>query len=261
MRYQDDIDGKVHSADGSMHQPPNTNTFFTFESNTLCVLGIILDDILFTGGINTDNVPTAFKIQGILPATQAIYTENNLATYTDVAQAATAMLHGDSIGAWPPRAENAENADIDYPDETHICIPRKPFLSQSQQPQSNQPTSRHVFSYASSYDRLESSDVASTILRGRNIFITEKGYMGLMPDYAMAIQTQTEARVHVAVLATCSVPVLLVDHPDVPGAYRLLGTCFVQGWMDGEVLREEMGCEDPKEFWDAMSGSDMLRII
>jgi hypothetical protein len=100
-------------------------------------------------------------------------------------------------------------------------------------------------------------------MRGRKVFITEKGYIGLMPEYVRGDRSaeQADSGLRLAILATCSVPVLLYEDPDVEGRYRLLGTCFVQGWMEGEVLREEMGCDAPEEFWSAMLGSEKLRIV
>jgi hypothetical protein len=57
-----------------------------------------------------------------------------------------------------------------------------------------------------------------------------------------------------AILATCSVPVLLQELPERPGTFKLRGTCFVQGWMDGEMLANYMDVETPQEFWAAVEG-------
>ena len=37
-----------------------------------------------------------------------------------------------------------------------------------------------------------------------------------------------------AILSGCSAPVLLHENDD--GTYRFIGSCFVQGWMEGEIL-------------------------
>ena len=100
-------------------------------------------------------------------------------------------------------------------------------------------------------------------MRGRKVFITQKGYVGLMPEYIDAAWSTEDwnSGLRLAILATCSVPVLLQEDPAVEGRFRLLGTCFVQGWMEGEVLKEEMGCETPGDFWDAMVGIEELKIV
>jgi hypothetical protein len=64
-----------------------------------------------------------------------------------------------------------------------------------------------------------------------------------------------------AILAACSTPVLLTELPNRPNHNGLLGFCFVQGWMGDVVFREQLGCDDLREFWDAMAGSDMLKIF
>lgn len=40
---------------------------------------------------------------------------------------------------------------------------------------------------------------------------------------------------------------------------QLLGTSFVQGWMEGEVVKQ-MGYDGSAEFWDAMVESEMLNM-
>lgn len=166
------------------------------------------------------------------------------------------MIHGDVITAWPKREDNMENASEDYPDEKHVCIPYKPRFGREKTPN----VSRHVPYYGGNYSRGEAFDAVRTIMRGRTAFITEKHYLGLMPVSAAPAESESRPLV-LAILATCSVPVLLEEHPEVEGAYRFVGTCFVQGWMKGEVLREEMGSNEPAEFWQALEGTEKLNII
>ena len=70
------------------------------------------------------------------------------------------------------------------------------------------------------------------VLRGRSCFITATGYIGLAPAYLQ----DKNSPFHIAILLTCSVPVILRELDD--SYYQLLGSCFVQGWMDGEILSE-----------------------
>lgn len=259
MEFLDDIDGRIYCSDGGMRQASNSNAYFEFDGNTLNCLGIILDSILATAPVDPEDDSIEAKISGLIPATEEFCIRENLTIYEDVAQAVSAMLHGDAVTSWPKREDNLENIDEDYPDEKFVCIPHKPKLNQEQT--SN--ASYHVPSFGGSYSRQEAWEVMQTIMRGRKVFITEKGYVGLMPKYVNLHSTRgsTRSSLQVAILATCSVPVLLQKHPEIQGAYRLMGTCFVQGWMEGEVLKHEMGCDRLTEFWEALKGSEKLTIV
>ncbi|KAK5065393.1 hypothetical protein LTR84_001231 [Exophiala bonariae] len=256
MDWMDDIDGTIYWADGGVHQEPGTDKFFTFEGRTLYCTGLILDHVMASLPRNPNDSSVAAKVGGLLGANKHFEAEGKKTPYEDAEQAVMAMMHGDVVAAWPRREDNMENADEDLPMESYVCTPRRPRACQERLPSE----SRHVPYYAGGYRRSEAYHVARTILRGRIPFITAKYYLGLMPEYAVAADGETRTLV-VAILATCSVPVLLEEHPKVPGAYRLVGTCFVQGWMEGEVLCEEMGCDDPAEFWNALEGSERLRIL
>jgi hypothetical protein len=258
MAFQDDKDGPIYSADGGVRQERRANDFFNFVGNELHCLGVILDTILAVVG-NRDGASTENKIKGLVPSTTDFCAQHNMRKYDDISQAVVAMLHGDVPASWPRREDNLENAEAEDPDEQYVCIPYKPRLNQEQSANA----SRHVPSFAGTYSRQEAWEAICTIMRGRKVFITEKGYIGLMPEYVRGDHSaeQADSGLRLAILATCSVPVLLYEDPDVEGRYRLLGTCFVQGWMEGEVLREEMGCDAPEEFWSAMLGSEKLRIV
>jgi hypothetical protein len=73
-----------------------------------------------------------------------------------------------------------------------------------------------------------------TMLRCRQFVVTQKGYIGLVPEGA------AEVGMELVILLGCSVPVLLHKHE---GHYHLRGSVYVQGWMDGEML-EGMGTDE-----------------
>lgn len=256
MEYMDDIDGKIYWADGDVRQESGTDKFFVFDGDALHCTGVILDRIKGMMLSDPEDSTVISKINGLILASEQFYATCDRNPYDDVAQAVIAMIHGDVITAWPKREENVENAREDYPDEKHVCIPYKPRFGREQMPNA----SRHVPYYGGSYSRGEAFDAVRTIMRGRAAFITEKHYLGLMPVYAAPAESESKTLL-LAILATCSVPVLLEDHPEVKGAYRFVGTCFVQGWMEGEVLKEEMGCDEPADFWQALEGTEKLKII
>ncbi|KAJ9615069.1 hypothetical protein H2200_001143 [Cladophialophora chaetospira] len=258
MAYQDDIDGPLYAADGGLRQSTGTDEYFEFVDDELHCLGVILDTIM-VGGRVPKGSSIKDQVEGIVPSVTEYCDEHKKEVYDDVAQAVVAMIHGDVPTSWPRREDNLENAVEDNAKERYVCIPYKPRTNAEQTPNA----SRHVPWYGGSYSRQEASEAVGTIMRGREDFITEKGYIGLMPQYVDCTLSseKVDSGLRLAILATCSVPVLLHEHPERKGTYRLLGTCFVQGWMEGEVLKQEMGCDSPKEFWDAMVGSEKLRIV
>ena len=66
-------------------------------------------------------------------------------------------------------------------------------------------------------------------LRNRRFFITTSGFMGLGPR---TMQPQDQ----IAVLHGCRWPVILRPGDD---HFKMLGTCYVHGIMDGEAIREK----------------------
>ena len=84
-----------------------------------------------------------------------------------------------------------------------------------------------------------------------------------MPDFVdrRLAGNGEKSSLRLAILATCSVPVLLLEDPANDGTYKLLGTCFIQGWMEGKILKQEMDYEDLHEFWETMVGSEPLKIV
>lgn len=258
MSFQDDYDGAIYSADGGVQSTEETQ-YFHFVGPELHCTGIILDTVLFTANMEDhDDNSVESKIAGVVPSTAEFCTKNNLIAYDDIRQAIIAMLHGDVPASWPKRADNPQCADEGNTIEEYVCIPNRPRLHATQSPHA----SRHVSMLGSSYSRTEARRVIDTVMRGRKVFISEEGLVGLMPEYVQkASSTPPGTKYRLAILATCSVPVLLCDHPEREGAYRLLGACFVQGWMEGEVLMEQMGCDTPQEFWPALEGADKLVIL
>ena len=149
------------------------------------------------------------------------------------------MFHGDSSTAWPPRHENVANIDEYYPREQYICNPE---------------ASQHVRPYGGSYNRTDAWDTVLAVLRGRVPLISRQGYMGLVPTYV----DMDAGPWHLAILAGCSVPLLLRER--VNGTYELCGTCFVQGWMDGEMVRDMMDVDSAQGFWHAVKDVAQLKI-
>ncbi|KAF4783241.1 hypothetical protein HER10_EVM0007741 [Colletotrichum scovillei] len=111
--------------------------------------------------------------------------------------------------------------------------------------------SRHIptHEWPFSYEGRWWFDIVQSVLRGRTLCITKKGYMALLPSY---ISEKTFDKPWLlAVIATCSVPVLLQEVESVDGktVYSFGGTCFVQGWMEGEMLMRPEDSASPAGFW------------
>jgi hypothetical protein len=223
-------DGELYSAEGGMKRDSVSSPLFEFDGEVICCTGIIVDQI--------DHIlppPPGITISTCIPpwnpptyhafwhwmATIAIYFSGrpDLATYDDPLQAATAMFHGDTVVAWPPAAEKL--ADVNEKrNEKYVCNPQ---------------IARHVTGRGESYRRGDAYDAIKAVVRGRRPFISEQGYMGLAPSYID--QDESGKPWLLAIVATCSVPLLLQERED--GSYRVCGTCFVQGWMEGEVLTSQ----------------------
>lgn len=79
---------------------------------------------------------------------------------------------------------------------------------------------------------------------GRQLFITSKGYIGLGP-----VRMMTGDRV--AILLGGSTPFVLREYDTSEEAlqhlvqWELLGDCYVHGWMDGELVKNERTEEWP----------------
>ncbi|KAI1082312.1 heterokaryon incompatibility protein-domain-containing protein [Whalleya microplaca] len=259
------LDGAFVAADNNLTNkasekaPENTQQpsqrirqeFFDFEGHVLKCTGVILDQIsvvfddpkLPRGFLSQPPDPkTYYKYHYWLHKIEEFFEANSLTTYEDPLQAAIAMFHGDVPAAWPPRHLNPVNAADRHPFEQFVCDPSR---------------SRHVLQFMGDYARVDAYDIVRMTLHGRTLCVTENGYMVLAPDYVA--ENDPERPWLLAILATCSVPVLLKENDD--GTYRFSGTCFVQGWMEGEVFAETMGVDTPQEFWSAMADSGRLSIV
>lgn len=253
------LDGAFYSADGDMSSTDTESPLFHLEGDVLCCTGIILDTIetvleaptdIPSGTLSQSGDPeTAYKFACWVAQVERHYTKHpEPCPYSDPLQAVWAMLHGDVVSSWPLREQNPDNADYDY-DEKYVAIARDPY-----RPQPCVTPSRRILGYAGGYERRQARDVVKQVLRGRRPFVTENGYMGLAPAYI----EQGAKPWLLAIIATCSVPLLLRERDD--GSYQICGTCFVQGWMEGEVFSEMMGADNPQEFWSSVGDGATLRI-
>lgn len=243
MTAMHDLSGKIYSVDGDMSHASFYQPLFSFpgNGNTLCCTGIIIDTIhrIFP---DAPDIPsgTAPKSHWRAQYWAQEIEQMDLINYDDSGRAAWAMFHGDSIAAWPLISESGYSPDSCESGERYVCLPKH---------------SRHVKIHGASYARNEAWAVLDRVLRGRRPFVTEDGYMGLVPAY---LARKDIAEMCIAVVAGCSVPLILQAKED--GIYQLLGTCFVQGWMDGEWLGTMMGAESAKEFWEVVMGDAKIVI-
>jgi hypothetical protein len=243
-----DQSGKLYSADGSLYQGTITNPTYIFVGEQLHCTGVVLDsiDIMFD---DAPDIPAGTALKSKWRAqfwTEQIgrfYKGHDLGIYDDASRAAWAMFHGDSITAWPPIVEGGYGPDASRSNERYVCLPEH---------------SRHVLPYAGSYSRTEAWGVVDSVLRGRTPFMTKNGYMGLAPNYVDLPNCVERKLLLIAVVHGCSVPLLLHERDD--GTYRLVGTCFVQGWMNGEWIESMMGAENSDEFWSAAKDSAEIII-
>jgi hypothetical protein len=75
---------------------------------------------------------------------------------------------------------------------------------------------------------------SNNVLRDRRFIITEKGYFGLVHRYV-------EVGDDVCTLFGCSMPVILRKWNWEQ--HLFLGDCYIEGWMDGEII-ESVGGEE-----------------
>ncbi|GAB7360474.1 hypothetical protein MBLNU230_g8426t1 [Neophaeotheca triangularis] len=268
----DNLDGPLYSADGGIKPDDLQFPLFSISNTALTCSAIIPDRVshIITPLLEIPSDiafppcdPYAyFALHHYTRAIPAWYTTHPAYAnpYSDTLQAATAMLHGDVPSSWPPRAQNLVNIDETWPDqEPYICLPRPraPKLVENDQT----PYSRHVRPFAGSYSRVEALDIVSMTLKGRVPFVSEEGYMGLVPeDVAKQVRegSSLAGRWSLGLVAGCSVPLVLRERED--GSWRVCGSCYVQGWMEGEVLGEMMGPESAGEFWTALGQEVRVEI-
>jgi hypothetical protein len=249
MMAIDDQGGKLYCADGGVTADSLKSSMISFHGKALHTTGIILDQVRFVfedaPDIPAGTAPKShWRARYWAHKIEEYYRTSDLTMYSDVSRAAWAMFHGDSVAAWLPVAESIYGVEMCEPNERYACLPQ---------------LSRHVLVYAGSYSRTQAWTVIDSVLFGRRPFITENGYMGLAPAYTGGPDCSEKSSPSIAVLAGCSTPVLLEERED--GTYRLLGTCFVQDWMDGEWIVAMMGADSPSEFWEEVKDAATIVII
>ncbi|KAG9252296.1 heterokaryon incompatibility protein-domain-containing protein [Emericellopsis atlantica] len=235
----DILDGKLYWADGGLSRQDLAEPWFSFSGDELLCTGVIVDQL--RGWIGADSDTVKDKFAAFFQAVRGYYETESTSPYGDALQALWAMCHGDVPSTWPVRAVE---------DGFHEAYINKYYKG-------DRKTARHIFQYVTDISADESSCVLKTVLRGRTLGFTEKGYMCLLPHW---IAREGRQRASIAVLAGCSTPVLL-DRSEEDGHYRFVGSVFVQGWMEGEWIVDMMGAESAASFWQSKLGEDnIIRI-
>ena len=91
----------------------------------------------------------------------------------------------------------------------------------------------------------------SEILKRRNFIITKRGYVGLAHGFCQKGDL-------VCILFGCSVPVILRK---VSNLYFFLGDCYIQGWMNGEMLLEKEAGGDQQVLDDKVKEKSMEKSM
>lgn len=247
-----DQSGMLYSADGNIKQH-DYDTWFRFEDHALLCTGVILDTISLPEP--DDYLGMAMRDIGFIM--QSGYESEGHCHYANFSQAFWAMLHGDSAQAWPARDKSNDDTDAMYQDEEWTAMPFDRWQLRSEPPPPHE--ARHIARYADNYSRKDAIEVFQMVTRGRFPALTSGGYLCLFPKDSGDMKDH--GPLHLGIIACCSVPVIIQEVHDRPGTYKLLGTCFVQGWMDGEMVTEFMGTDSAEEFWETLRDSERIRII
>ncbi|KAI9150472.1 Heterokaryon incompatibility protein [Paramyrothecium foliicola] len=235
-----DLDGRLYSADGGLEDNKPEKALFSFHDKKLICTGLIFDvlkTIVFHGQEDSaSKILSTFKA-----AVQEFYSRHDKCPYDDSYLAVYAMSHGDVVSAWGPRtgAQDSYGDDI-FDDEPYFCDTSR---------------SRHVPRFADSYSRVDAQRAVKDVVRGRLLAFTEDGYACLVPHWV----GQSTETWQIAILAGCSVPVILQALGD--GTFRFAGSCFVQGWMEGEIISEMTGADDTRSFWSTIGDAARLCIV
>jgi hypothetical protein len=237
MTAVQDVSGPIYNACG----PPTLTPRFDFKGPVLEVAGIILDTVKIVQQLQPNETnPAASFMEWMTTAFNECQTQEEKdlpPVWTPFMDKFWSMLAGDSAGVWStkPLPREDSSPEIGGPKEKEN-VPFQPTCIKEDQ--------TRFFMYDMS------ADVFSLVTKGRALIITENGSMGLAPSHV-------EVGQKLAILSKCSVPVLLQENED--GTYIFKGSCFVQGWMEGEVL-EEMGL-DSEEAWQLLDDGGRLRIV
>jgi hypothetical protein len=238
----DELGGKLYSADGNPELIMIPEPFFSFEGNKLFCTGIIVDSLKAV----VIHEPEHPKLLVYFQAAEKYYKERKDSPYVDYRQALWAMCHGDVPSSWPLRAEK------DYE-----------LLNMYHTYKGDRDSARHFYKYVTDIGPTEAKPVMKQVLRGRLLGFTEDGYMCLLPHWILpsdeSAANASMEKWQLAILAGCSSPVILHESDD--GTYRIAGSVFVQGWMEGEVVTEMMGADDVTSFWTFLASSQQLVIM
>jgi hypothetical protein len=222
--------GPVYHAAGKGDLKPR----FEFDGRTLKCAGIIADRVRVVGPYEPDlsNRKDYTEWLNIVCNEFAVENEDDSnMSQNETLSAFWSMLAGDVSGVWGME----ESSPTNLPDGTSSTV-------------------FHNVCFKPEECRLRLNnttlDVHSIVTRGRRLIVSENGLMGLAPHYVEIGQC-------LAVLNGCSVPVLLHENED--GTYRFVGSCFVQGWMEGEALNDYGETLD--EAWEAFDLSGRLTIV
>ncbi|KAF7536165.1 hypothetical protein G7054_g4760 [Neopestalotiopsis clavispora] len=215
-----DQSGQRYMADGNMRQDIGSTDIFAFENGVLIATAVVLDVLTETNlfGRESRSVGELFH----MAKTNDRLIELTAANYYDPERSVLATLHGDSVAAWHVRDEQSEIMGR-HPNKRYVCNPAEADDHPNWPLPGNK--SRYIDHHGDTSARYEShsaAEVRQMIMRGRYFGITADGYFCLVPDYIKpCISSNTY---YVASLATCSVPLLLLEVEGEPGSYRLLGS-------------------------------------
>ncbi|KAE8446778.1 hypothetical protein EG329_011683 [Mollisiaceae sp. DMI_Dod_QoI] len=226
-----DISGPIYQAFGSSHLTPR----FSFNGPMIEVAGIVLDTVKVVQR-QEGQTPGECITEWLSTVCNECLAEEEtepLELNVSFMEKFFSMLAGDVTGVWSvepvPRLELPEEQNLKPVSFRPICI--------------REDQCKH---------RLQniSADVFSIVTRGRALIVTENGLMGLGPHCV-------EVGQKLAILNKCSAPVLLQENED--GTNEFKGSAFVQGWMEGEVLKE-LGL-DTEEAWEVLDEGGRLKIV
>jgi hypothetical protein len=130
-------------------------------------------------------------------------------------------LSADELGSYYQRAE-----------ETRLAL-WEGFAAHFEDGPEAQDKQQHFWKSTSKDDFLQmlAAQTLAETMAGRAFFISEKGYMGIGP-------WDIEAGDVIVVLLGARTPFVLRPHPEAgPRSYRMVGDCYVDGFMNGQALR------------------------
>ncbi|EUC44606.1 hypothetical protein COCMIDRAFT_37595 [Bipolaris oryzae ATCC 44560] len=243
----DDQQGKLYAADGGITRDTFEDTLLHFQDNVLHCTGLIIDQVgailqqppqISSETVHLQSGDPDWEFHCWTIELTQHFRNFGSSIYDDPLRAAWAMCHGDNTAAWPPNPDFKSPLDDPYTCQTEL--------------------SKHVSAWVHGYRESEARNIVRQVLRGRRAFISEAGYMGLMPAYIADKWSEIGEMCHLAVIAGCSIPLVLRERDNE--TYTVLGACFVQGWMEGEWIETMMGAGSPTEFWTGMRGVAALRI-